>query len=227
MPLFRRPATTDTGTDTRTDASHEEPPAPPVQPDVVTPDQDLRPSRMRGTESLYGYVVGLELLAMAIVQIVVRGGKGAPAHPQTTLQIVAIVAALAFFGILQVRNRTIVGFAAIIAAFFVTIPRVPNALGAAHIFTLVVPLAYGLIISQRQRKAMMAAARAGRGGGGRAGGVSRREAARSEAASRRADRRRGGKGAESQPTGPRPSARYTPPKAKRATGKNKGKVAGG
>ncbi len=226
MPLFRRNST-GPDTDTDTGAGYEGPPPPSASPDAAPPDQDLRPSRMRGTESLYGYVVGLELLAMAIVQMVVRGGKGAPAHPQTTLQIVAVVVAVAFFGVLQVRNRTIVGFAAIIAAFFVTLPRVPNSLGGAHIFTLVIPLAYGLIISQRQRKAMVAAARGSRGGGGRGAGMSRREAARAEAGSRRAERRGRGKAATPQPTGPRPNGRYTPPKAKRATGKNKGKVAGG
>ncbi|HET6966076.1 MAG TPA: hypothetical protein VFH58_14975 [Acidimicrobiales bacterium] len=198
---------------------------PPSENGVEAAEPALRPSRMRGTEPLYGYVIGLELLVVAILQMVVRGGKGAPAHPQTGLQIVAIAVSVAFFGVLQLRNRTIVGFAAIIAAFFVTLPRVPNSLGVVHIFALVFPLAYGLIISQRQRKEMMAAARNGRGA--RAGGGSRRERARADAVARRSDRRRG-KGAEPAPSGPRPSARYTPPKAKRgdAKGRGKGKVAG-
>ncbi len=209
MALFRR------STEEAEPVSQEEPGA-----DLEAAEPTLRPSRMRGTEPLYGYVIGLELLAVAIVQMVVRGGKGAPAHPQTGLQIAAIAASVAFFGVLQLRNRTIVGFAAIIAAFFVTLPRVPNSLSAVHIFALVFPLAYGLIISQRQRKAMMAAARGSRGGG-----ASRREAARAAATARRSDRRRG-KRAEPAPSGPRPNARYTPPKAKRGDAKGKGKVAG-
>lgn len=205
----------------------KEPPGTKKGLEVEVAEPELRPSRMRGTEPLYGYVVGLELLVVAIIQIIVRGGKGAPAHPQTSLQIVAIVASLAFFGVLQLRNRTIVGFAAIVAAFFVTLPRVPNSLGVAHILSLIVPLAYGLIITQRQRKAMVGAARSGRGGGrgaARAGGGTRREAGGGAAAGRRPDRRRGK--AQPEPSGPRPSARYTPPKSKRSNGKGKGKVAG-
>lgn len=212
MALFRRGASS-SDTNERSDA---------VQAEVVgTPapsDAGLPPSRMRGTEPLYGYVVGLELLVVAILNIVITKGKGAPAHPQTGLQILAVAAPLVFVGLLQLRNRTIAGFSAIVAAFFVTLPKVPNSLSVAHVFALAIPLAYGLIITQRQRRAIGNTARRG----GRASRASSKDVAQggsartTGSAEARTDRRRGRKkGQDAVPTGPRPNARYTPPKAKR------------
>jgi hypothetical protein len=189
--------------------------------------EELPPSRMRGTESLYGYVVALELLVVAVLNLTVRTGTGAPAHPQTTLQVIGIAASVALFGLLQVRSRTVVGFAAIVAAFFVTLPKVPNSLSLAHILALAVPLIYGLILTQRQRRATGLARGSRRGGGGsgttensiRAGGGSGRRgsaAAGGRARNATSGRGRRGKAADPAPSGPRPSARYTPPKAKRA-----------
>lgn len=176
---------------------------------------DLPPSRMRGTEPLYGYVVALELLVVAILNIVISKGKGAPAHPQTGLQIIGVVAPLVLVGLIQSRNRTMVGFAAIVAAFFVTLPKVPTQLAVAHVLALAVPLVYGLVITQRQRRAMgNSARRGGRRGpaadGARSGGA---PASAGTGAARRRGGRRGVK--EEVPAGPRPNARYTPPKTKR------------
>jgi uncharacterized membrane protein YgcG len=193
------------------------------------PTEELPPSRMRGTESLYGYVVAVELVVVAVLNLTVRTGTGAPAHPQTTLQVIGIAASVALFGLLQVRSRTIVGFGAIVAAFFVTLPKVPNSLSLAHILALAVPLIYGLILTQRQRRATGLARGSRRGGGGsgsgttenssRAGGGSGRRgsaAAGGRARNATSGRGRRGKAADPAPTGPRASARYTPPKAKRA-----------
>lgn len=174
------------------------------------PGEDLPPSRLRGTEPLYGYVVALELLVVAILNLVITTGKGAPAHPQTALQLVGVIAPLGFAALLRLRNRTLAGFAAIVAAFFVTLPRVPNSLSVAHVFALAIPLAYGLIITQRQRKAMGSAVRGGR----RAGG-GRRPREDTKAAGPPAARRRRGRADSAPASGPRPSPRYTPPKAKR------------
>jgi hypothetical protein len=172
-------------------------------------DAALPPSRMRGTEPLYGYVVALELLVVAILNVVLRTGPGAPAHPQTTLQLLGIIASVGLFALIRVRNRTIVGLGAIVAAFFVTLPKVPNSLTLPHILALVVPLAYGLIVTQRQRRAIGNTARSGR----RAPGGARPAAARSSRG--RQDTRRRAAKAPAVASGPRRSARYTPPKAKR------------
>ena len=173
----------------------------------------LKPSTMRGNEALFGYVVGVALVVVAILNLTVTHGTGAPAHPQTTLEAVGVAASLAFFGAIQTKNRMIAGFGAILAAFFVTLPRVPNSLSVAHIIALVLPMAYGLIITQRQRREMPRPARAKRGAavadtkGGRPG------KARAGATPATGRRRRG---KHPEPVnGPQPSARYTPPKAKR------------
>lgn len=201
MPLFRRFTSS-------TDST-----AAPVTTEVVDPD--LPPSRMRGTEPLYGYVVALELLVVAVLNIVISNGKGAPAHPQTGLQIIGVVAPLALAGLIQTRNRTMVGFAAIVAAFFVTLPRVPTRLAVAHVLALAIPLVYGLVITQRQRRAMGNSAR--RGGRREPGATNARSGRGPASAGTGTARRRGGrKGAKEEvPAGPRPNARYTPPKAKR------------
>lgn len=211
MPLFRRPGSP---------AGAEGDPA--VRAEVLdTPtgtDGDLPPSRMRGTEFLYGYVVALELLVVAILNIVISKGKGAPAHPQTGLQIIGLLAPLVLVGLIQSRNRTMVGFASIVAAFFVTLPKVPTSLTVAHVLALAVPLAYGLIVTQRQRRAMgNTARRGGRGATQSTGSRATSGAGGSAGGSGGANgRRRGRKGAkEAVPSGPRPNSRYTPPKAKR------------
>ncbi len=46
-------------------------------------DLDLKPTAMRRPEPLYGYVVGLELIFVSILNLTVTHGKGAPAHPAT------------------------------------------------------------------------------------------------------------------------------------------------
>ena len=205
-------------------------PAEPYPGDPEPPDPEfdepsapeLPPSRMRGTESLYGYVVALELLVVAVLNLTVRTGAGAPAHPQTALQIVGIAASVALVGVLQLRSRTIAGFGAIVAAFFVTLPKVPNSLSLAHILALAVPLIYGLVLTQRQRRAIGSVRGNRRGGGRTAGGESAGGGRRggSAVASRRdrtapSGRGRRGRAAAPEPSGPRPNARYTPPKAKR------------
>lgn len=168
---------------------------------------DLKPSAMRGNEYRYGLLVAAELVVVAILNLSVTHGKGAPAHPPTTLALIGLVAALAVFGLLRTDNRMIVGFGSIIAAFFVTLPRTPNSLSIAHLFALGIPLAYTLVLTQRQRKATTTQLRQNRAAGPRP-------------AAGRAGRRRK---EPQQPEGPRPSRRYTPPKSKRPTGKGSGR----
>ncbi len=175
----------------------------------------LKPSAMRGNEALYGYMVGVVLVVVAVLNLAVTSGPGAPAHPDTILEGIGVAASLALFGAVRTGNRMVAGFGAIVAAFFVTLPRVPNSLSIAHIVALVVPMVFGLVITQRQRKDTPRMARGGRAaaagaakGSGRSGG--------SRAGAVPAGGRRGRRGKAAEPvSGPRPSARYTPPKAKR------------
>jgi hypothetical protein len=164
---------------------------------------------------------------VGVLNTTITTGKGAPVHPNTTLDIVGIAASIAFFGVIQTKSRTIVGFAAIVAAFFVTLPKVPDSLAVPHILALAFPLAYGLIITQRQRRAITKATRAGRRGRNAAGpaspGPGRGAAA---GAGRRDGRGSGGRRRAAPaptPTGPTASRRYTPPKTKRGKGQVRGR----
>lgn len=170
---------------------------------------------MRGSELRYGLAVALVLLAIAVFNFVIRHGPGAPQHPPTGLAVIGLIAALAVFPLLLTRNRFIVPFGAVIAAFFVTLPRGPSALQTLHAVAIVFPLVYALVLTQRQRKAAMAEARARRSAGGGTRGAARGGKRSIEAGGRR----RGDssqKGKNEQPAGPRPNRRYTPPKARRA-----------
>jgi hypothetical protein len=180
---------------------------------TVTPEDelDLKPSAMRGTEAMYGYVVALELFVVAILNLAVTHGPGAPAHPQTTLALVGMVASVALVAIIQTKNRMIVSLAAIGAAFFVTLPAVPNSLRAVHLLALIVPVIYAFVLTQRQRRATTALNRAGR--------TARSNAARAPATkgapAEDRNRRRAGKAKKGAAGAPTASARYTPPKPKR------------
>ncbi len=166
------------------------------------PDDGLKASAMRGSEPLYGYVVALELVVVGILNLTVTSGAGAPTHPSTALGAVGVAGAISLFGFLQTRNRVLVAFAVIVAAFFVNLPKVPNSLAVAHVFALAFPFAYSLVLTQRHRKRMKGELQAAR---------TRRPATPPARRSRR-----NAKTDAAQPAGPRPSARYTPPKTKRA-----------
>jgi hypothetical protein len=165
---------------------------------------------MRGSEQTYGYVVACVLLIVAVLNFTANHGKGAPKHPQTALMVVGVAAAVILFGLVTTRNRMVGGFGAIIAAFFVTVPQAGSSLQLAHILALVIPLAYALIITQRQRKLATAELKA-RGGRSRS----------SDPGRPRAGRRR--KSQPEEPVGPKPSRRYTPPKSKGPSGKAAGR----
>lgn len=179
------------------------PPSPGRQARPSPPDDGLKPSAMRGSEPLYGYVVALELVVVGILNLTITSGAGAPTHPSTALGAVGVAAAISLFGFLQTKNRVLVAFAVIAVAFLVNLPKVPNSLALAHVFALAFPFAYSLILTQRHRKRMKGHLEAAR---------TRRVVASQSQRSRRKD-----KGAIAQPGVPRPSARYTPPKSKRAT----------
>lgn len=165
-------------------------------------DVALKPTAMRGSEFRYGVGVAAILVLVAVLNLAVRHGAGAPKHPQTGLAVVGLVAALAVFPLLRTRNRFIVPFAAVVAAFFVTLPSGPNSVRSLHVVAIAFPLVYALVLTQRQRKAAMAQARS-----------KASSRAESEPGTPRSGRRRK---VEGQPAGPTASRRYTPPKPKRA-----------
>lgn len=203
MNLIRRRSSTPQPPSTQSEAKETStPPSPRRQPRPPAPDDGLKPSAMRGSEPLYGYVVALELVVVGILNLTVTSGAGAPTHPSTALGAVGVAAAISLFGFLQTKNRVLVAFAVIAVAFVVNLPKVPNSLALAHVFALAFPFAYSLILTQRHRKRMKGHLEAAR---------TRRVVASQSQRSRRKD-----KDAVAQPGIPRPSARYTPPKSKRA-----------
>jgi hypothetical protein len=177
------------------------------QPDrTPVDDSDLKPTQMRGNEALYGYILAVELVVVSVLNLTFTHGKGAPAHPPTTLSAVGLVVSVGFGALVRTHNRFIVSFAALIAAFFVTLPRIPQSLFVYHVFGLIFPLIYALVLMQRQRKATLA----------RTGSTARQTPAqrRADADTRRRERRQQKRGAPPPPK-VAPNRRYTPPKAKR------------
>ncbi len=165
-------------------------------------DLSRKPTDMRNPEPLYGYVVALELIVISILNLTVTHGKGAPTHPSTTWAVVGLLASIALVGIIRTHHRLIVAFSAVIAAFFVTLPRVPDSLTVIHLLALVIPVIYAFYLSQRQRKAAAARLKAGR--------------TRAASEPKGDPGRRRGRRDKATASGPQPNRRYTPPKAKRA-----------
>ncbi len=133
------------------------------QPAAAAP-QELKPNDMVKPEPLYGYIVGLELIGVSILNLTATTGKGAPAHPPTVLSVIGLIAAIALLGIVRTNHRLIVAFSVVIAAFFVTLPKVPDRLQVPHLLALVIPVIYAFILAQRQRRLATARAKAGRAG---------------------------------------------------------------
>lgn len=159
---------------------------------------------MQGNEFLYGHIVAAILIAVAIANFLIRHGAGAPKNPPTTLDAIGLLAAIAVVPILWTRNRFIAPFASVIAAFFVTFPRGPNSVQSIHILAIIFPLVYALVLTQRQRKAAIAQAKAGRSAPPTSRPRLRKRSKEEDTDS--SDRSKA----------PTPNRRYTPPKAKRA-----------
>ncbi len=180
-------------------------------------EADLKPSAMRGPEPLYGYVVAAELLVVAILNLTDTHGPGAPAHPDTALAAAGILGAAAVAAAIRfTRHRMVVAFVTIAAAFLVSVPKIPNSLELVHVIAIAVPFVYAFILTQRQNKARVADIKQARAAQSSSGGA---RAGRTDAAGRAEDQanrrdRRGRRGVP-EPSGPKASNRYTPPKPKR------------
>jgi hypothetical protein len=195
------------------------PPPPPADDELVTPIEpvdsgpQLPPSRLQGSEPLYGVVVGLELLVVAVLTIFARHGAGAPRHYSTAddgLVAVAVASAIAYLGLLRMRNRTVAAFGAIIAAYLLSVPKGPTWVRDVHEYALFPPLVYAIVVAQRLRKATKQSVATDQKTG----------KSRTPAPTRdRPAARRGRAAPPARETGPPRSGRYTPPKAKRAATK--------
>jgi hypothetical protein len=176
------------------------------------------PSRLQGTEPMYGWVVGLEILVVAVIVAFARHGVGAPKHystADTVLIAVGIVAALTYLALLRVRNRTVAAFGAIVAAYIPSLVPGPNWTRDVTEIGLLPPLIYAVVVAQRMRKATKLAMASGKAAGGPSTRTGAGRASGRSARERPAPRTRN-RSKQAVASGPPRSARYTPPKPKRA-----------
>ena len=78
----------------------------------------LKPSTMRGSETMYGYLVALELVVVSVLNLTDTHGAGAPSGPQRllganisahSLSVFGLAVSIALFGIVYwVRHRFVV-----------------------------------------------------------------------------------------------------------------------
>ncbi|HET9690611.1 MAG TPA: hypothetical protein VFP61_05630 [Acidimicrobiales bacterium] len=167
-------------------------------------DAELPTSRMRGTEPTYAVVAGLAVAVAAVVLLVDRSGKGAPAHPGILWQVLALAAAAALVGTVRLRNRLASASLALVGGFFVGQVKSPNALAGVRTAGFLLPAAFAVLVYFRQTRADRAKRQADRAAGrAPSGGRGRTGAAGSGAAP--------GAGATVTARS-RPTGRYTPPK---------------
>ena len=162
-------------------------------------EYELDPWVTRGNETLYGYVIGAELILMAILELTDTHGKGAPAHPATWMSVAGLVASVLMLGLLQTKNRTFVALSTILASLLIDLPSVPNSLVMAKLFAVFIPIVYGIVLVRRRSRSAQIRQQAG---------------IDTAPATGRGRTDRSGKGG-SNPAPVRTTGRYTPPKSKR------------
>ena len=160
---------------------------------------------MRGNEVTQGYVVAGILAVVALLNLTVTTGAGAPRHPAYWYSILGLVAAAGLVVSIRFRNRLISPFVAVVGAFLVTVATAPKSLGVPHIVALGVTVAYAVILSLRHPRDQRLVSPTATAADRRAAAEARR-------------RRRKGEPEPSVPVVKRPPAnrRYTPPKATKA-----------
>jgi hypothetical protein len=167
-----------------------------------TPSEtDANPAAMKGNEPILGLVVAAVILVVAVLDLVVTKGTGAPRHPDRWAPLVGIVLAVVLAVSLRWRNRLASPFIAIFAAYFVEVGKTPRSLTYPHVIALASAVGFAVMLTLRHRQEQKAA-------GGAMSAADRRAAA---------DARRRRRKGEPEPAPavkrPPPSARYTPPKA--------------
>jgi hypothetical protein len=178
------------------------------EPDPL--DLELPSSRMRRNEAQYGYLVVVEMVVVAVLQLVIRTGPGAPKHPNTFLEVAALVVAAAQFGVIRSKNRTFTALGVIVSGLLIDIPTVPNRLVYAKLFAVLIPLIYGFVLMRRGNRSRKVRLAAGLedGPGSRSGDRSRDTT--TTRGRNGGSAMRGRRGASRK----RATGRYTPPKPK-------------
>ncbi len=168
---------------------------------VDDPDEPTSSLRMRPQEIKVGYLAAIVLIVIPIVFLTVTTGKGAPAHPSSVLPALGLVLAVAMVATISLSNRILSAILAASSSLATTSSLVPTSVRGLSTVDLIAAMGFAVWISLRQSKARKLAlvqrrkaAQAGRPGGPRPARKGRRDAKVEE------------------PTGPPPSARYTPPK---------------
>jgi hypothetical protein len=162
---------------------------------------------MKGNEPTLGYGLVAVLIIVAVADLLITKGKGAPKHTTAWEPVVGIVLALVVAGTLRLRNRMVTPLIAVVAVFFLTLDKGPNSLELPHLFALILSIAYALTLSMRQRREQRALT-----------GMSAAQTRRAQADARRR-RRKGEPEVETGPKRPAASRRYTPPKAAKPAGR--------
>lgn len=167
---------------------------------------DLRPIRLRDWEIPVGYLVAAFVVLLAVLELVITKGKGAPKTPDTLLPVVALIIGVAQAATISLKNRLVTGILGVLGGLAVAYVRVPDSLSIPHSIGFIGPFVYAFLITQRHSRAQRALQgprrpRQGGGGSGARGG------------SGSGSGRRGSK-APIEPTGIKASRRYTPPKPK-------------
>jgi hypothetical protein len=162
----------------------------------TTGPDGLRPIDLRGWEIQAGYLVAVIIAAIAVLELLVTGGAGAPTHTDYILPVVALALAVGQAATIPRHNRLITGVLGIVAGLIVDFDRVPNSLVVPHSIAIFAPLVYAFLVTQRYSRAQRALQppRQPR----QRGGASARSSRRAKA--------------EPEPTGPKANRRYTPPK---------------
>ncbi len=189
------------------DGNFDRPARPPKPPKEASAPVD--PKRMQPDEIRYGYIVAAVLIVVAVVNMTVTTGKGAPKNPPYLLSAIGIVLALAMIVLMRAHRRMLAPFAAVASAFCVTFGKTPNSLVAAHLVAIIAPVIWAFWVTQRSNKAIRA---------------ERIEAAKAKREARQTGRKQGasqpggrGRRKEAEQTGPAANRRYTPPKTKPRT----------
>ncbi len=168
------------------------------------PDQPTSSLRMRGNETLIAYAASLVLAVIPIVFLTVTTGKGAPAHPRAVVPALGLVLGVAMAASVQLSNRVLSAILAMASSLATTATVAPVSVRYLSTADLFAALGFSVLVLLRQSKARNALL------------AERRKAKQTSRPSRpngTEPARRGRKGAkEPEPTGPRPSSRYTPPK---------------
>jgi phosphate/sulfate permease len=113
---------------------------------------------MRGREPAQAIAVAVLLAAVGVANLLVTTGPGAPKHPTLVYSYIGIALAVGLAVSVKWRNRVVSPFAAIFAAFFVTLARGPNSLEVPHLAALAGSVGFAVVVSMRQRKELRAQA---------------------------------------------------------------------